>query len=209
MALNTVDTKSIALMAGIALVGTIFVVGTVMLSRTRETPVTSKAYSEPVSGVVFDAPADWTVGTANTNLIQLRAVRFTELQSQKSTCSQFSEAISKAIRVGLEDGPNAAGNAWQKEFPGLVETSVLTSAGGMSVLIGIDTCNPSLAKRSLTLRGQFYRNDAEIRFSREIEESSELSQNDIRELARSLVRGDATRHQIDYQLFAGLLQSIR
>lgn len=209
MALNTVDTKSIALMAGIALIGTIFVVGTVMLSRTRDVPVTSKAYSEPVSGVVFDAPTDWTVGTASTNLIQLRAVRFAELQSQKSTCSQFGESISKAIRVGLQDGPNAAAEAWRKEFPGLLETSVVTSTGGLSVLVGIDSCNPSLTQRSITFRGQLYRNDAEIRFSRELSESSELSQNDLRELARALVQGTAPRHQGDYQFFAAMLQSIR
>lgn len=209
MALNTVDVKSIALMAGLALVGTIFVVGSVMFSRTREAPVTSNAYTEPVSGIVFDAPADWAVGTATTNLVQVRAVRLSEIQAQKSTCSVYSESISKAIKLGIQDGPNAALEAWRKEYPGLAQAQVLSSVGGMTVLVGIDTCNPSLSQRSITFRGQLYRNDAEIRFSREIGQSSELSQSDLQEIARALMQGAASRHQTDYQLFVGLLQSIR
>lgn len=209
MALNTAGYKSIGLILGIALVGVVFVVATVVMSRTRDVPVTAKVYTEPVSGIVFDAPVDWAVGTASTNVVQLRAHRLSEIQAQKSTCSQFSEAISKAIRAGLENGPNASSEAWSKEYPGLAQIATLTSSGGMTLLVGIDTCNPSLNQRTLTFRGQLYRNDAEIRFSRELTEASELSQSDLGELALALTQGAAPRHQADYGRFLSLLQSIR
>lgn len=211
MALNTASYKSIGAIIGVALAGVIFVTATVLWTNRDTTPeVTTAPFSEPVSGLVFDAPKAWTVGTTSTSNVQIRALRLEDIQTQRSTCTQFDESVSKSIADSLGRGPHTATEAWQKEFAGLTASRSFTSTGGVPVLVGVDTCNPSLTTKLLTLRGQAYKKDIEVRFSVELEQPEETSQQALKEMATALTLGTGPlAPQNDYNQFLALMTSLR
>lgn len=212
MALSDSPVKSIGLLVGIAMIGAIFIVATSTLRNNqsnKQVVVTSKPYSEPTSGVVFDAPAEWSVGISTGNLLIARGIRIDEIQSQRGSCSNFSKSGSSSLAQAVLNGDTDAITEWQRHLPGLVGTQLLTSNGGKTALIGIDTCAQSLNQRLLTLRGQVYQNDVEVRFSTEIKLSSSLSQAQVEEQAKALARGTSTTNQATYNQFVGMMRSLR
>lgn len=211
MALNSSSYKSIGAIVGVALVAVIFVTTTIWITQREDTPdFTTAPYSEPLSGVVFEAPLEWTVGSASTNTVQIRAVHVDDIQEQTSNCSQFSSATSASIQSALSRGPNSATEAWKKEFPGLTVASVVPTQTGASALIGVDTCNPSLTKKVLTVRGQVYQNDVEVRFTLELPQEDTASQQQLKEFGAALASGTVSGStQQQYTQFETLLSSLR
>ncbi len=211
MAISDSPVKSIALLVGIALIGTIFIVATATLRNRsgQEAPITSKPYSEPLSGIVFDAPAEWSVGMSSGNLLVVRGLRIDEIPAQRGSCASFSVSSSTSLQESvLASSPDAV-TKWQQQLPGLIGVQLLTSSGGTPVLLGIDTCTQSLNQRLLTARGQTYRNDVEVRFSTEIPLAQSLSHADVEAQAEALAAGTATSNQAIYTQFAGLMKSVR
>lgn len=211
MALSDSPVKSIALLVGIALVGTIFIVATATLRNRSDKPVaaTAKPYAEPTSGIVFDAPAEWSVGISTGNLLVVRGIRIDDVPTQRGSCSNFSRSGSATLQQAVLDGSAEAPAEWAKQLPGLVGVQALTSSGGKPALIGIDTCAQSLNQRLLILRGQTYQNDVEVRFSSKIKLPQTLSQSAVVAEAQALRAGTATSNQATYNQFVQLMQSLR
>ncbi|MBI4185818.1 hypothetical protein HY524_02100 [Candidatus Berkelbacteria bacterium] len=212
MALSDSPAKSIAILVGIALVGTIFIVSTALLRNRPAAPdaSTTKPYSEPESGLVFDAPKDWTVSIRSDDDLEVRGVRISQIQTQRGTCTNFSNNESSTLQRKLEVGNDDAVALWQQEFPGLVTVKELVATSGQFVLLGIDTCSLSLNRRILTLRGQGYRNDVEVRFARTIVVDDTLSQSMLDKEAKAVMNETGSGSSAsDAKLFRQLMQSVR
>lgn len=210
MAITDSTTKSIVLLLGITLVGAIFVVGTAVFSNQKETvEFTSRPYSEPESGLVFDAPLDWKVGMGTSNLLQVRGFRVEKISSQRDTCSNVSEAVSSDVERALTSSQQTAVEAWRVQFPGLAYAATTNGRGGEPVLVGVDSCSPSFNRQLLTFRGQTYRDEIEIRFAMEFVLEEELTQAQIDQLAKDLGAGRATDYQAEFNAFRSVLESSR
>jgi hypothetical protein len=211
MAITDSPLKSIGLLVGVVLVGTIFIVGTALLQNRPDQEVASptKPYSEPASGVIFAAPTEWTVGSGADNILQIRGVRVQEIQTQRGTCSNFARISSQSMATNVTRGSDDALTLWAKQFPGLRETQLVAATGGGYALVGIDTCSQSLNRRLVTLRGQTYANDVEVRFSYGLDVDQSLSQAALDDLAKSLSAGTSDTHQTEFIQFQQVLESVR
>jgi len=209
MALGTSTYKSVGIILGIAVVGVIAVVATIRFQGGTQETGDTKPIVEETSGAVFDVPNTWTIGAASTNTVQLRVTRVNDVQSQRSTCTVFSKEISQSIATNLENNtPNEAQSAWQKQYPGLILIDPLQSASGTGVLVGIDTCNETLTNRVITLRGQLYKSNVEIRLSLDLPQNSDTSTSELRSLANSIATNQADSHTLAiYTAFKALIQS--
>lgn len=214
-ALGTPDSKSILLLIGVVTVGAIFIVAIALLSnRPKETAViTALPYSDPESGIVFTAPATWSVGTDSSALLKIRSVKLDTIQTQRSSCANFSSTTSKLIQLALKDNLSTAPETWRKEFPGLRHAETVQTKSGIA-LVGIDTCNTSLTRKTVILRGQTYRNNTEVRFEVTLnpptnnENTSEPSSSALNAFVDDLVQGTAGDQQATFTGFVQTLRSI-
>ena len=210
MAITDSSSKSIGLLVGITVVGAIFVVGTALLkNRTRDVVLPTKPYSEPESGVVFEAPTEWTVGMGTSNILQVRGNRIEKIQTQRGTCSNFSQNASNKLEQTLKTKPADAVALWEQEFPGLTYATILPSQSGSPTLVGVDTCSSSVNRHILTFRGQVYHNEIEVRFTSEYVLTDELSQAQLDDVAKSLGKGSSTLRQAEFSAFRSVLSSVR
>lgn len=212
MALRSTSYRSIGILLAIATVAVIFIVG-VTLVRNNQGANTSGGrviLEEPASGLVVIVPNEsWTIGSASTNFFINRSKRIEEIQSQRGTCNNFSKSQSVSIENSLTNGPNSAREAWLSQFPGLVNVQVIDSFGAGRVLVGIDTCNATFNRKVITLRGQAYKNDVEIRFSKEIIQEPELSQAELDQIATDIINGSAGENSTIYNQLVGVMESAR
>jgi hypothetical protein len=212
MALSTPSYKSVGLIIAVALVGVIVVVATISLqNRQKIVPLGStKSFSEATSGIVLDAPQDWTIGKTSASTIETHTYRLENLPTERSTCSALSAELSQTIQKSLKTGSAEASVQWQKEFPGLISSQILKGPTTLYSLVGIDTCNPSFNVRSITFRGQAYKNSVEVQFSHIIFEDSALSQTELNQVAQSLIEGKASADlQQPFNQFVTALGSVR
>lgn len=211
MAITDSPLKSIGLLIGVVLVGTIFIVGTALLQNrpSQEVTLPTKPYSEPTSGVIFQAPTEWTVGSGADNILQIRGLRIEALQTQRGTCTNFARISSQSLATTVTRGSDDALTLWGKQFPGLKEVELVATAGSGAALVGIDTCSQSLNRRLVTFRGQAYANDVEVRFSYALDVDQSLSQAALDGLARSLVAGTSDTHQTEFIQFRQVMESVR
>jgi hypothetical protein len=213
MALDTSSYKTLGIIMVIALVGVIFVV--VSITTQNKTPNTStsdtKPFLEATSGVVVDAPTTWTVGKTTDATLTVANSRVDSVLTSQSTCSASSSNNSTALENSLLNGSVDALKQWQAQFTGLVSSQIIKTKGGMYSLIGIDTCNPSLTVRTLTFRGQAYKNDVEVQFSHIVSETKNTkNQTDLNQLAQTLIDGTAaTDLQQTFNQFRAILTSVR
>ena len=214
MALSTPSYKSVGLIIAVALVGVVVAITTINLqNRQKATPIgTTKPFSEATSGIIFDAPQEWTVSKTTASTLVMNTYRLSEVPSQRSTCADLSANISSSIQSSLKTGSVQATAQWQKEFPGLVASKLLKSPAPSTLyaLVGIDTCNQSLNVRSITFRGQAYKNNVEVQLSHIIFEDSSINPTELNQLAQSLFDGTATADlQKPFNQFVAALGSVR
>jgi len=212
MALSAPSYKSIGLIIAVALVGVIIAVTSINLqNREKVTPIgTIKPFGEATSGVVFDAPQEWTVSKSNASTIIISTYRLTDISSQRSTCIDLSAEMSRSLQTSLKTGLPIATTQWQKVFPGLVASKVQKGPSTLYSLVGIDTCNQSSTVRSITFRGQTYKNNVEVQFSHIIFQDSALSQAELNQLAQTLFDGTAVADlQIPFNQFSAAMGSVR
>lgn len=208
MALETTTYKSVGLILAIALVGVIIIVATISLQNRRPSEDAAAPLIEPESGLVFDSPSSWTVGTANTNTLRLRPLRISQIQTQKTSCLSLSTSLSKSIEESIEK--SSVIEQWHAEFPGLVASRRIDSGNGTHGLVGIDTCDPILTRRTMTLRAQFYKSGVELQFARELPQSGALSTTELRDLARDVFEGRGPDDLAqEFSTFTNVLNSIR
>ncbi len=196
----------------IALSGVIVVVATVLAQNRQNKPVTTgtKSFIEPTSGIAMDAPTSWTIGSASTNMLISTTYRVGSIPSQRTSCTQFSPERSKTIQQSLASGDAAAQASWQLEFPGLNTSQILKGPKTLFSLVGIDTCNESLTVRTITLRGQAYKNNVELQLTHVIPVDDSLSVTDVNQLAQSLADGTADpTDQTVFNQFVTVLGSVR
>ncbi|MCA9388775.1 hypothetical protein KC644_03360 [Candidatus Berkelbacteria bacterium] len=211
MALQSTNYRSIGVLIAIATVAVIFLVGVTLVRNNQRGETTgSIILEEPQSGLVVIVPSTtWTIGSASTNFFINRSKRIEEIQTQKGTCNNFSKSQSIAIQAALENGPNSAKEAWLQEFPGLTNIITPDSFGAGRTLVGIDTCNATFNRKVVTLRAQAYKNDVEIRFSKELIQKSDLSQSDLIEIANSIAGGSAGQNSSTFNELIGVMESAR
>jgi len=214
MAFSAPAYKSVGLILAVALVGVIVIVATISLqNRQKAPPVGSKkTFSEATSGIVLDAPQDWTIGKTSASTIETHTYRIAEITSQRSTCADLSADTSRSLQTSLKTGLQTTTAQWQKEFPGLVASKVLKAPAPSQLyaLVGVDTCNQSSTVRSITFRGQAYKNNVEVQFSHIIFQDSALNPTELNQLAQSLFDGTAIADiQIPFNQFAAAMGSVR
>ncbi|MBI2590245.1 hypothetical protein HYW32_04500 [Candidatus Berkelbacteria bacterium] len=211
MALRTANYQSIGLLIGLATIGVIIIVGTVLFrgrsNQKQELP--TKPFAEKESGLVFDAPTTWSVGSSESSTLRVQGARISKIQNQKSTCFNLSESASKILSTNLGKKSDQVIKDWKTEFPGLIAIKLQTSPRAVPYVFGIDTCSSSLNRRPITFRGQAYKNNVEVRFSQELSLDTNLSQSDLDTLARDLAKGSATTHQEQFDEFVSALNSLR
>lgn len=213
--LGTPDSKSILLLVGVVAVGAVFIIAIALLSnRPKETAVINALpYSDPESGIVFTAPATWSVGADSGAFLKIRSVKLDSIQTQRSTCTNYSTTTSKSIQLALKDNLSTASETWRKEFPGLRHAETVQTKSGVA-LLGVDTCNTTLTRKTLTLRGQTYRNNTEVRFEVTLtpptstENTSEPSSSMLNAFADDLVQGTGGVQQATFTGFVQTLRSI-
>lgn len=217
MALNDSPLKSVGIIFGVALAGIIIVIATVTITNRRST-TTSQAtnpFLESRSGVVFDVPADWTVSSTPATTLEVDAVRIEDIQTQRSTCTMASASLSGSLQALLTTGSPNATDTWLQQYAGIVPGQVLKGPSNKGTptlfsIVGVDTCNPSLTVRTLTFRGQVYKNDVEVQISHQIEQSRNLSPTELNNIAQSLIDGTAADElQTPFNQFVAALGSVR
>lgn len=213
MALEAPAFKSVGLIIAVALVGVIVVFATVASkNRTKTVSDTStKPFLESTSGIVLDLPQNWTISTQGSSTVNVRTYRIGDVPTQRSSCSELSPDTSKSLLTSLKTGSSQAIAQWQKEFPGLVSSQVLKGPGTLYSVVGIDTCNPSLTVRSITFRGQVYKNNVELQLSHVAEQDSEINPTELNQLAQSLNEGTSTNKELQtmFNQFVTALGSVR
>ena len=212
MALSAPAFKSVGLIIAVAFVGVIVVFATVASKNRTKTATDSstKPFLEPTSGVVFDGLQSWTIGSTSESSIQTHAYRLASVPTQRTACSELSPELSKSLQTSLKTGLAQATTQWQQEFPGLVATQILKGPATLYALVGIDTCNLSLTVRSITFRGQAYKNNVELQLSQTIEQDSALNPTELSQLAQDLADGTAIADvQQQFNQFVTALGSVR
>lgn len=216
MALAAPTYKSVGIILAIAIAGAIIVVATVLSQNKQKTPTVEqvKPLRDATSGLVIDVPNSWTVSKTDSTTLRVEGFRLADIQSQKSTCLDTSSEISRTIQKNLTTGSTQATTNWQIEYPGLITSQVLKGSGTVYSTVGIDTCNPSFNVRTLTFRGQAYKNSTELRITQvipqEIPEDSQTSQTTLDKLAQSLADGTAPKDlQANFNQFVAVMASVR
>ncbi len=196
----------------IALSGVVVVVATILAQNRQNKPVatSTKSFIEPVSGIAMDAPQSWSIGSVSTNTLVSTTYRVASIPTQRTTCTAFSPERSKTIQTALAGGESGALSAWQQEFPGLVTGQIIKGPSTLYGLVGIDTCTDSLTVRTITFRGQAYKNNVEVQLSHVVPLDDSLSATDVSQLAQALADGNADpTDQTVFNQFVAVLGSVR
>lgn len=213
MALGTPDTKSILILMGAVTVGAVFIIGAALFStREKEVTYTTAQYQESDSGIIFYAPVEWTVGKSTENFLRIKPTSISNVQTQRSTCTNFSQTTSKAIQTALKNTSSEATTQWKKEYPGLRFSESVQATSG-TVLVGIDTCSATLASKTITLRGQAYKNNIEVRFEASVavdtvNEEETVTNSARTALADALASNTSTTNQDTFNAFVQTMRSI-
>lgn len=207
MAFQDSTTKSIGIILGVGLLAVVFIAITA-LTANRQEKVDYTVFQEELSKLIFNAPLNWTVGKSESSKVQTTSQFISTIRSQSSQCSVTSPQVSGDLRSAMQQSRADAVAAWQKQYPGIVEAELYNSSGGFRALAGVDICEPVLVRKTMYIRGVVFSDSIEIQFTMRYPQDSSLTQSQMRELANSVVRGQADQASNDWEQFKVLLGSI-
>ncbi len=199
--------KSIFMILGIGIAAVLFIVVTVLI-QNRSEKVENAAFQDNIVGVVFNAPLAWSVGKSETQKVQTISQFTQTIREQSSQCSKTGPAMSNKLKVAMQGSKAQAVNVFKEMYPGLVDAELMSS-GALRMLSGIDICDPVFVRNTIYFRGIVFNNNAQLEFVMRYPQSSNLSQSELRDLARKILQNEASEYQSDWQQFKIMLGSVK
>lgn len=199
--------KSIYIILGVGVIAVLFIIVTVLV-QNRSEKVESTAFQDNLAGLVFNAPLTWSVGKSESSKVQTISQFTQNIRQQSSQCSKTGSSVSSTLKAAMQGSKTAAANAFKEMYPGLVDAELM-GAGNFRILAGIDICDPVFVRNTIYFRGIVFNNNAQLEFVMRYSQSSDLSQAQLRDLARKILQNEEPAYQNDWQQFKVMLSSVK
>lgn len=199
--------KSIYIILGVGVIAVIFIIVTVLV-QNRSEKVESAAFQDSLASLVFNAPLTWSVGKSESSKVQTISQFTQSIRQQSSQCSKTGPGVSNTLKAAMQGSRAEATSVFKEMYPGLVDAELMSS-GNFRVLSGIDICDPVFVRNTIYFRGIVFNNNAQLEFVMRYSQSSDLSQAQLRDLARRILQNEEPTYQSDWHQFKAMLSSVK